>query len=100
MGEPDDGGRAAMRAFAVAAVALAGFAFSLTPVARYLDDTLLDVEWRGLRKFDPRPAPHDLIIVGIHPASGNAIPQPPAPSHEAIGRAPPRPPGAQPRATR
>ena len=57
MNEPDDGGRAAMRAFAVAAIALAGFLFSLTPVAPHLDDALLDREWRLLRKFDPRPRP-------------------------------------------
>jgi len=64
MNEPDDGGRAAMRAFGVAAVALAGLLFSLTPAATSLDDALLDREWRLLRQFAPRAAPDDIIVVG------------------------------------
>lgn len=87
MTEPDDGGRAAMRAFAIAAIALAGFAFSLTPLAPALDDSLLDREWRLLRQFDPRPSADDIIIVGIDPATVNAIPEPPALWHESLGRA-------------
>ena len=87
MSEPDDGGRFGVRAFAVAAIALAGFLFSLTPVAGYVDDALLDREWRLLRQFDPRPAPDDIIIVGIDPATVSAIPEPPSLWHEALGRA-------------
>jgi adenylate cyclase len=98
MGEPDDGGRLGMRAFAVAAVALAGFVFSLTPVASYLDGALLDREWRLLRKFDPRPAPDDIIIVGIDPASVNAIPEPPGLWHASLGLALARLAAAKPRA--
>lgn len=98
MGEPDDGGRLGVRAFAVAAVALAGFLFSLTPIATYFDDALLDREWRLLRKFDPRPAPDDIIIVGIDPASVNAIPEPPGLWHASLGLALSRLAAAKPRA--
>jgi CHASE2 domain-containing sensor protein len=87
MAEPDDGGRAALRAFAVAALALAGFLVSLTPVGSALDDPLLDLQWKLLRKFDPRSAPDDIVIVGIDPASVSAIPEPVALWHDAIGRA-------------
>ena len=78
MAEPDEGGRVATRAFAIAALALAGFLFSLTPIASSLDDSLLDLEWRLIRKFDPRPAPDDIIIVGIDPATVSSITEPPA----------------------
>lgn len=98
MDEPDDSGRAAMRAFAVAAIALAGFLFSFTPTARSLDDSLLDREWRLLRKFDPRAAADDIIIVGIDPATVNAIPEPPGLWHETLGKALARIAAAKPRA--
>ena len=98
MSEPDDGGRLGVRAFAVAAVALAGFLFSLTPVAVHFDNALLDREWRLLRKFDPRPAPDDIIIVGIDPASVNAIPEPPGLWHASLGLALARLAAAKPRA--
>jgi CHASE2 domain-containing sensor protein len=98
MAEPDDSGATALRAFAVAAVALAGFLFSLTPAATYVDHALLDVEWRLLRKFDPRPAPDDIIVVGIDPATVNAIPEPPQLWHAALGRVLTRIAEAKPRA--
>ena len=87
-----------VRAFAVAAVALVGFLFSLTPIASYLDNALLDREWRLLRKFDPRPAPDDIIIVGIDPASVNAIAEPPGLWHASLGLALARLAAAKPRA--
>ena len=87
MGETDDGGRAVLRAVAVAAAALAGFLFSLTPVAAFLDAAVLDSSWRVLRKLDPRPAPDEVVIVGIDPASVGAIPEPPALWHEPLARA-------------
>src|SRR5258706_7804325 len=98
MGEPDDSSAAALRAFAVAAIALGGFLFSLSPAATYLDYTLLDWEWRLLRKFDPRPAPDDILIVGIDPATVNSIPEPPALWHASLGRALTRIAAAKPRA--
>lgn len=76
-----------MRALAVAAVALAGFAFSLTPAAVRLDGLLLDQAWRILRKFDVRPAPDDIVIVGIDEKSVRAIPEPPALWHATLGQA-------------
>src|SRR5216684_1793545 len=98
MGEPDDSGAAALRAFAVAAIALGGFLFSLSPAASYLDHALLDYQWRLLRKFDPRPAPEDIFIVGIDPATVNSIPEPPALWHASLGRALARITEAKPRA--
>jgi CHASE2 domain-containing sensor protein len=83
----DDGGRSALRAIAVAAIALAGFAFSLLPPAGRIDALLLDWEWRILRRFDPRPAPDEIVIVGIDDASVRAIPEPPGLWHAALGRA-------------
>jgi adenylate cyclase len=98
MSEQDDGGRAALGAVAVAAAALAGFLFSLTPAAAWLDGAELDTAWRVLRKFDARPAADEVIIVGIDPASLNAIPEPPALWHEPLGRALARIAAARPRA--
>jgi hypothetical protein len=82
----DDGGRSALRAIAVAAIALAGFAFALLPPAERIDAFLLDAEWRILRRFDPRPAPDDIVIVGVDEASVKAIPEPPGLWHAALGR--------------
>src|SRR5258708_36420710 len=87
MGEPDDSSAAALRAFAVAAIALGGFLFSLSPAAGYFDHALLDWEWRLLRRFDPQPAPEDIFIVGIDPATVNSIPEPPALWHASMGHA-------------
>lgn len=98
MGEPDDGGRAVLRAVAVSAAALAGFVFSLTPAAAFLDSAVLDASWRILRRIDPRPAPDEVIIVGIDPATVNAIAEPPALWHESLARALTRIASARPRA--
>ena len=59
MEEPDDGGHAATRGFAVVALALAGLAASRrTPGARQARTTaLLDAQWSVLRKFDTQPGP-------------------------------------------
>jgi CHASE2 domain-containing sensor protein len=98
MSEPDDGSRAVLRAVAVAAVALAGFLFSLTPPATFVDAALLDASWRALRLLDVRPAPDEMIIVGIDPATVSAIAEPPPLWHAALGRALARIAAAQPRA--
>jgi CHASE2 domain-containing sensor protein len=84
--------------FVVAAVALAGFLFSLTPLAAWLDNTLLDVEWHALHKFHPRAAPDDIIVVGIDPATVASIAEPPGLWHESLGRALARIAQAHPRA--
>lgn len=93
-----DGGRSASRALAVAALALAGLAFSLTPVARRLDEALLDADWRILRRLDPVPAPDEISIVGIDEASLEAIPEPPALWHAPLAAALVRVAAARPRA--
>jgi len=84
--------------FVVAAVALAGFLFSITPAAAWLDNALLDVEWQVLRKFHPRPAPDDIIVVGIDPVTVASIAEPPGLWHESLGRALARIARARPRA--
>ena len=94
----DDGGRTALRAIAVAAIALAGFAFALLPPAERIDAFLLDGEWRILRRFDARPAPEDIVIVGIDAATVKAIPEPPGLWHVPLGRALARISAAKPRA--
>ena len=87
-----------MRAMAVAAVALAGLAFSLTPLSQRLDDALLDLWWNVLARVDARAAPDDIVIVGIDEASVRAIPEPPGMWHTSLGRALGRLAAARPRA--
>lgn len=70
------GTRPAPGAFAFLALALAGFAFSFTPWAGRLDLAILDGEWAVLRAVAPRPAPDDIVIVGVDEASVKAVPQP------------------------
>jgi CHASE2 domain-containing sensor protein len=98
MSESDGGAHATMRAFSVAAIALAGLVLSLLPMMGGLDDALLDREWRLLRKLDARPAPDDIVIVGIDAASVSAIPAPPGLWHEPLGLALARIAAAKPRA--
>lgn len=98
MHNPDDGGRATMRAPAVAALALVGLAFALTPLAARLDNLLLDAGWEVLRRLDRVPAPDDIAIVGIDEATVSAIPEPPALWHASLGRALARIAAARPRA--
>jgi len=86
------------KGFALAAIALAGFLFSLTPFAERLDDAMLDVEWALLRKFAPKPAPDEIIIVGVDDASARSIGLPPGLWHEPVGRALERIAAARPRA--
>lgn len=74
-----------MRALAVAAVALLGLAFALTPTAERADARLLDAQWSVLRKFDPTPAPDDIIVVGIDDTSHARIGTPPGLWHVPLG---------------
>ncbi len=91
-----DGG--AQRAFAVAAIALAGLAFSLTPLSERLDAAALDAGWSALRRFAPRPAPDDIVIVGIDEATLRAVPQPVGVWNEPLGEVLVRIAAARPRA--
>ena len=72
-------------AFAVLAVAIAGFAFSFTPLAARWDAALLDREWAVLRAVAPRPAPDEIVIVGVDEASVHAVPQPVGAWNEPLG---------------
>ena len=92
------GGRASLAMFAVVALAIAGFAFSLTPVAAALDNRLLDLDWRLLRAIAPEAAPDDIVIVGIDKAALESIPAPPGLWHQALGEALVRISAAHPRA--
>lgn len=94
----DDGGRSAMRAVAVAAIALCGFVFSLTPIAARLDLALLDAEWQVLRGFERRPASGEIVIVGVDEASVQSIAEPPGLWHAPLGRALTRLAAAKPKA--
>ena len=76
-----------MRAFAIAAIAVAGLLLSVTPLDERLDGALLDIEWSLLRKFAPKPASDDTIVVGIDDATVREIDAPPGLWHEPIGRA-------------
>ena len=98
MGKPDAAGITATHGFAVVAIALAGFVFSLTPIAERLDNALLDVEWDLLREFAPRLAPDDIIIVGVDEASVRSFEAPPGLWHAPIGHALGRIAAAHPRA--
>jgi CHASE2 domain-containing sensor protein len=98
MAKSEDGGRSAPRAFAVAAVALAGLVFTLTPASDRLDNAFLDLQWQVLERIDGRPAPDDIVIVGIDEASVRAIPEPPALWHAPLGTALARIANARPRA--
>ncbi len=92
------GGGAAPRMFAIVALAIAGFGFSLTPAANALDEKLLDLEWRVLRAVAPRAAPDDIVIVGIDPATLEAVTAPAGLWHEPLGLALARIAAARPRA--
>jgi CHASE2 domain-containing sensor protein len=94
----DDGGRGAMSAITVAALALAGILFTLLPLTERLDAALLDEQWRILRRFDARPAPDDIVIVGIDEATVRSIAEPPGIWHATLGRALAKLAAARPRA--
>lgn len=98
MDDPETGGRGSMSGVAVAVVALLGLAFSLTPIAHRLDAAMLDVQWAILGKFNPRPAPDDIVLVGVDEASVRAIAEPRGLWHEPLGRALLRLASAKPRA--
>src|SRR6185312_12186124 len=85
MDRPEEGAGAALGALLAAVLALAGLAFSFTPLAERLDAWLLDREWSVLRALAPRPAPDDIVIVGIDEASVAAIPQPLGVWNEPLG---------------
>jgi adenylate cyclase len=94
--EPAPASRRGNRAIALAAVALAGFAFAFTPLCGRVDHALLDFQWRLLRKLESRPSPDAVVLVGIDEASLQALPDPPPLWHAALGQALARVAGAKP----
>jgi CHASE2 domain-containing sensor protein len=98
MRRADGGGAPAQAAFVLLALALAGFAFSFTPWCGRLDMALLDREWAVLRAVAPRPAPDDIVIVGIDEASVKAVPQPLGAWNQPLGEVLVRIASARPRA--
>src|SRR5262245_25803197 len=94
----DDAGRAATRAIAVAAIALAGLALAILPLTGRLDSVLLDAQWQLLRRFEVKPAPNDIVIVGVDEESAASIPEPPGLWHATLGKALTRLAAAKPRA--
>lgn len=98
MDHPEEGDSAALAVLLAGAVALAGLAFSLTPLAERLDAGLLDGEWTLLRAVAPRAAPDEIVIVGIDEASVAAVPQPLGAWNEPLGEVLVRIASARPRA--
>lgn len=91
-------GAAATRVFAVVAIAMAGLLFALTPASDRIEGWLLDLQWSALRRYDLRPAPDDIVIVGIDDASVERIREPRGLWHEPLGAALARIAAARPRA--
>lgn len=87
-----------MRIFAIAALALAGLALAFTPWTERLENALLDLQWSVLRKFDPAPAPSDIVIVGVDDRTAATIAAPRELWHESLGMALVRIAAARPRA--
>ena len=98
MDSAERGEAAPTRGFAVVALALAGLAFSFTPLADRIDLALLDAQWRTLRKFEVRPAPDDIVVVGVDEATVARVREPPGLWHEPLGKALARIASARPRA--
>lgn len=82
----------------VAAVALAGFLFSWTPLAERADLFALDQSFGILRAAGPKPAPDDIVIVGLDEATERAIGEPLALWHAPLGQALAKIASAKPRA--
>ena len=88
----------ATRAIAAAALAIAGLAIGFSPWGDRMTLAFLDAQWRVLRHFEIRPAPTDIVIVGIDEASAARIAEPRGLWHEPLGKALARIAAARPRA--
>ncbi len=75
-----------MVGFGIAALAVAGLLFAWTPLPDRLDLVLLDAQAGFLRKFHAKPAPDDIIVVGVDDATLRAITEPSGLWHEPLGR--------------
>ena len=88
----------ATRAIAAAALAIAGLVAGFSPWGDRLTLALLDAQWHALRRLEVRPAPADIVIVGIDEASAARIAEPRGLWHEPLGKALARISAARPRA--
>jgi class 3 adenylate cyclase len=82
----------------VAAVALAGLLFAWTSLAERADLFALDQSFGILRAAGPKPAPDDIVIVGLDEATEKAIGEPLALWHAPLGEALARIASAKPKA--
>ena len=69
----------------VAAIAIAGLALGLTPVAERLDLLALDASFGIIRAAGAKPAPDDIVIVGLDEATTRAVKEPLGIWHEPLG---------------
>lgn len=84
--------------FPAAVLALAGLAFAWTPLAERADLLALDQGFGILRAAGPKPAPDDIVIVGLDEASERALGEPIALWHAPLGDALTRIASAKPKA--
>ncbi len=82
----------------VAAIALAGLLFAWTPLAERADLLALDQSFGVLRAAGPKPAPDDIVIVGLDESSERALGEPIALWHAPLGEALAKIASAKPRA--
>jgi CHASE2 domain-containing sensor protein len=67
---PADGEASSLaRSLAIALLAIAGLAFHLSPWSDRANLVLVDAAFGVLRAIQPKPAPHDIVIVGMGGAS-------------------------------
>ena len=93
-----DGPPGTTRAIAAVALALAGLVFGFSPWGGRVELATLDARWHVLRHFHVRPAPPDIVIVGIDAESAARIAEPRGLWHEPLGKALARIAAARPRA--
>lgn len=75
-----------MRAAKVTAVVVACAAIAASGITERLDLAALDLEFRLLRRWLPRPAPREVAVVGIDERSVAAMPEPIALWHAHLAR--------------
>ena len=82
----DEGPRPSAAWLGVAAIAVAGLALGLTPLAERLDLLALDESFGIIRAAGAKPAPDDLVIVGLDEATLRAVKEPLGIWHEPLGK--------------
>ena len=74
-----------IRARVIAIILPLAAALALFLWARPIDQQILDAQFRFLRAHAPRPAPNEVVIVGIDDATTRALPEPLTLWHQHIG---------------